>query len=40
MELLDRSKLPEMQMTALLGALTALKREIPELRRYLGMRKM
>jgi len=26
MELLDRSKLPEMQMTALLGALTALKR--------------
>ena len=26
MELLDRSTLPEMQMTALLGALTALKR--------------
>src|SRR6185369_17183572 len=26
MEILDRSKLPEMQMTALLGALTALKR--------------
>ena len=26
MEILDRSKLPEMQMTALLGALSALKR--------------